>query len=249
MKHRLNKSAHAGRDWRIEWLVAWLNTEKGHLKERSGDKTRIKLLIGRLQALSNALKAEALKRLVADADEAAHEAAAKVREAEEAVNTCTKRYKMRPLFTASFEFGDQIENTFESLAGGSLEEWQAVEVLQGLVGAGLLDRLALCAQCGVKWIFRWRKDQQVCGGRCRQKRYESSERRKTERTSYALWYYYFRPPRKPGQKYTTWQQWQKQWKEIQGGKGKRWTLQARKSLCVPLQRRLRRLENEIHRGR
>jgi hypothetical protein len=188
LNRRLKQAARPSRDSRIEWLVVWLNTEKGHLRERAGDKTRIKLLISRLQTLSNALKAGELKGL-ADADQEAHEAAAKVREAEEAVNTCTRRYKMRPLFTASFEFGDQIENTFQPLAGGGLEEWQAIEVLQGLVAARLLDRLALCTQCAAKWIFRWREDRQYCSEKCRQSQYEASAGRKNQRKQYMKKYY------------------------------------------------------------
>lgn len=250
IKSRLKQSDPEHGERLIYWLVAWLNTERGHLRERDGDKTRIRVLISRLHALSNALKAESLKRPAAEADEEMNEAYAKLCEAEDAVNVCTRRYKMRPLFLfkGSPEGDDRLENAYLRLAGGGVNEWQAIEVLQELVRSRLLDRLALCAQCGVKWIFRWRKDKQACGERCRQKQYESSERRKTERTSYALWYYHFVSHPKPGLKYITWQQWQKQWKEIEGAKRKRWTLQARKSLCVPLQRRLRRLEREIHRG-
>jgi hypothetical protein len=155
----------------IKWLVKWLNTETGPLRERNRDKTRIKRLIGRLQTLSTALR----------------ETPRSVHAQEGEVFAIMKHYKMRPLFLAAFD-RNEIEIAHQLIGHGS-EEGQAIEALQALVAEGLLDRITMCSQCGTKWIFRARKNQQYCSERCRQNRYEGSAERKAQRREYMRKYY------------------------------------------------------------
>jgi len=182
MKRRLKQSEHEDRERQVKWLVEWLNTEKGHLREQGGDKTRIKVLIGRLQALSSALKPDPLKGRKEQAELAA----------------CTRRYLMNPIFEVAYGPGvggrGLIENNFLWLRGAGLNEGQAIAALRELVerrrvDPDSLERLTLCAQCGVRWIFRSRKDRQFCSERCRQSRYEASPRRKDQRREYMQDYY------------------------------------------------------------
>jgi len=182
MKRRLKQSEHEDRERQVKWLVEWLNTEKGHLREQGGDKTRIKVLIGRLQALSSALKPDPLKGRKEQAELAA----------------CTRRYLMNPIFEVAYGPGvggrGLIENNFLWLRGAGLNEGQAIAALRELVerrrvDPDSLERLTLCAQCGVRWIFRSRKDRQFCSERCRQSRYEASPRRKDQRREYMKDYY------------------------------------------------------------
>lgn len=195
MKRRLTTegSAFSG-----DWLVAWLNASTGHLRERNGDKGRIKILIERLRALSIALReySATLSDFDRKSGRRKEEAAALLtrqgnhwRQCEREVYACTKRYKMRPLFTASLEDAGEIEAAFEPVAGGSMEEWQAIASLWELIRDGDLERVMTCAECQVRWVFRKKKDQRYCSGKCRQSRYEGSPKRKTRRREYMRVYY------------------------------------------------------------
>jgi hypothetical protein len=55
-----------------------------------------------------------------------------------------------------------------------------------LAAAGLLERLAMCAQCGERWIFRSKATKLHCSLKCRQKRYESTPERKAARKTYYI---------------------------------------------------------------
>jgi hypothetical protein len=182
MTRRLRQPEREDREPQAKWLVEWLNAEKGHLREQDGDKTRIKVLISRLKALSSALKADPLKG----------------RKEEAELATCTRRYLMSPIFEVAYGPGvggrGVIENNFLWLRGAGINEGQAIAALRELVDRRRVDpdsleRLTLCAQCGVRWIFRSRKDRQFCSEKCRQSRYEASPRRKNQRRKYMKDYY------------------------------------------------------------
>jgi hypothetical protein len=65
-----------------------------------------------------------------------------------------------------------------------LEESQALRAIEELLRAGFLDRLALCAQCKQRWVFRQRKKDRFCKRQCRQNWYEQTSRRKEDRKGY-----------------------------------------------------------------
>jgi len=170
MKRRLETANSKGR---AEWLVKWLNEENGPfwMKERNGDKMRIRTLIARLQALLKAVK---------DAPE-------QIPEREEAILASMRHYTMRPGF-AAVESTGEIE-TFEDWTDVDIEESQALEALQALVLDRMFDRLTICAECREKLVVRWRKDQQYCSRKCRQKRYEGSTPRRKRKKQYMRDYY------------------------------------------------------------
>jgi hypothetical protein len=164
-------------NWLIHWLVSWLNTKQGHLREYDGDKSRIKILISHLQALSTALKKDPLKG----------------QEEQEALAACTKRYVLSPLFEVGYGPGQGgrglIENNFLWLRGGGGNEGQAIEALRTLVerrrsDPDALERLVMCKQCGDHWVFRWRRNRQFCSDRCRKCHHEASPKRKGYKLDY-----------------------------------------------------------------
>jgi hypothetical protein len=156
-----------------EWLATWLNFGR----EEGGDKTRIKELIALLQKLEGLLRS-ARGTPIWKLPE--------VNTVEAELNKLTRKY------TSWLRFGPESDASGIGVAhmwlpgSGSLGETQALKHLERLAAAGLLERLAMCAQCGERWIFRSKATKLHCSLKCRQKRYESTPERKAARKTYYI---------------------------------------------------------------
>jgi hypothetical protein len=171
MKRRLEtRDGNEQPRWLARWMVARLNTEQEPPSER-GANMRIKTLIAHLQTLAKAQREAPWGKRVA--------------ECEEVVEASMRRYKVRLGFMAVV---DGIA-AYRMPVNFGIREAEMLKAIERLVEADLFDRLTTCAECRVKWIYRWREDQQYCSEECRQKRYEGTQKRKDRRREYMRDYY------------------------------------------------------------
>ncbi len=199
IKRRLDKTGFTHTEAPGEWLAWWLND----YRERAGDKTRIRELIARLQALWDFMPDLEPSQAVPDNFDYQ-----KMLKLEAGVANCTRRYKSSPSFMAHYDCRVGFVNSNES--GATPEEWCAIEALEILVTSRMIDRLTYCSGCGKRWVFRSRKNHKFCSRHCRQARYESSPNRKTRRLEYMRWYYsQYQSPKAPAKK-LTFKEWLKQ---------------------------------------
>jgi hypothetical protein len=72
---------------------------------------------------------------------------------------------------------------------GSLEETNALETIEAFIKAGVLERLTFCVECKTRWIFRSKADVKYCSRKCRQARYEESDKRRAQKKKHNSEYY------------------------------------------------------------
>jgi hypothetical protein len=100
----------------------------------------------------------------------------------------TRRYLTWPRFAVASDASSiGIAHMWER---GGLEETNALGIIEGLLRAGELGRLALCEGCRERWLFRYRR-RKHCDDKCRQLPYEAKPQRiaaKRKRSRDRYWY-------------------------------------------------------------
>lgn len=158
-----------------KWLACWLNDGR----ERSGDKTRTLAIIDRLQKLQSLLEPGTPVWRLANVKE--------VKGLEQELAEVTRHYLSWPRYAVeSDSSGIGVAHIW---LRGSPEESHAKIVIEKLLDANLLDRLALCAECKRRWVFRIKSDSKYCTRQCRQARYEATDERKTQKKKHNREYY------------------------------------------------------------
>jgi hypothetical protein len=168
-----------------KWLVAWLNIERPqdpryrHLKEERGDKARVSRLISELVQLQHLVNSA---RDIPTGKRWPPAFSKSLAELEARINKAMRRYRGQQNFLSAL-YGYKIVPGFTYHAPKATGNEQiAIDCLQDLAKRGLLDRFALCARCGKRWIFKrrmkGRKIDKYCSDRCRAELYEQTPRRK-----------------------------------------------------------------------
>jgi hypothetical protein len=154
------------------WLAHWLNDGR----ERDGDKTRVKKILALLQKLQRVLRPGTPIWKIPE-----------VEQVEKALVELTSYYQTWPRFAAESDGrGIGIAHMW---IRGSLEESQALRNIEALIKARVLERLAFCAACQTRWIFRSKADLKYCSRQCRQAPYEASAKRQKQKKQHNREYY------------------------------------------------------------
>jgi hypothetical protein len=184
-------SRHTVRLWEI-WLFAPITPkirrpQAPHGPE-VGDKTRVLELIPKLQELHVSLDSAppAWQQIGLERWDAL---TGKLNQLSNDINERTRRYRGQLTFLPDLRSG-AVRDGFGWLPhSATLHEGQALEDLIQLARTGNLDRLALCAQCRQRWVFRSRKNRRYCSDKCCQEEYEKSPERKEQKRKYQIDYY------------------------------------------------------------
>jgi hypothetical protein len=106
------------------------------------------------------------------------------------LDSITRVYRTWPSFTVDHRPGKIGNITVAHMwEGGPLEETEALAAIEALVKASVLKRLAFCATCKTRWIFRSKADLKYCSLKCRQARYEKSAQRRAQKKKHNRAYY------------------------------------------------------------
>ena len=96
---------------------------------------------------------------------------------EKRLDAMTERYKKRLRFAFA---GDVTYLTVAHvwIGGAGIEEGNALQIMEILVQADMLNRLIKCANCKKNWLFKRKNDHIHCSKSCRQEVYERTPHRK-----------------------------------------------------------------------
>jgi hypothetical protein len=161
----MNRRHQFGLTQRGKWLVLWLNEGWLHNDRERRARARIEGLIDLLQKLQAALRpGTPLWKLP------------EVERIETDLNKLTRRYLTWPRFAPSHD-GSYI-GIAHMWSRGSHEETEALDVIEELLKAGLLNGLTFCETCKRRRVFRSGKKGRYCSTPCRQAPYEATAGRK-----------------------------------------------------------------------
>jgi hypothetical protein len=160
-------------------LARWLNDDLPHRPNPAG-RARI------LEILQLLAQIQAKIRL----DLRLWEQKPEVAQMAKKLESITRTYSTWPRFALDHRPGKIGNITVVHMwERGSLEETNALVTIEALIKAGALKRLAFCATCKTRWIFRSKSDLKYCSLQCRQARYEKSAKRKAQKKKHNSEYY------------------------------------------------------------